>query len=116
MYNNVATGAVRSNIFNSLGYLANTFSDALHTGFYYSQPQSDYYVQNASFLRMDNLGVSYNAGGVFHARAQLRINANCQNVFTITKYTGIDPEIYGGYDNALYPRPRIYVLGLNLQF
>lgn len=116
MYNNVATGAVRSNIFNTLGYLANTFSDVLHTGFYYSQPQSDYYVQNASFLKMDNLGISYDVGRVFHEHAQLRVNANCQNVFTITKYTGIDPEIYGGYDNALYPRPRIYVLGLNLQF
>lgn len=116
MYNNVATGAIQSNVFNTLGYLANTFSDVLHTGFYYSQPQSDYYVQNASFLKMDNLGLSYNAGSVFHNGAQLRINANCQNVFTVTKYTGIDPEIYGGYDNALYPRPRVYVLGLNLQF
>jgi TonB-linked SusC/RagA family outer membrane protein len=116
MYNNVATGAIQSNVFNTLGYLANTFSDVLHTGFYYSQPQSDYYVQNASFLKMDNLGLSYNVGKIFHQGAQLRVNANCQNVFTVTKYTGIDPEIYGGYDNALYPRPRVYVLGLNLQF
>src|ERR1700755_3357491 len=97
-------------------YMKNKKKDFLTTPLYYSQPQSDYYVQNASFLKMDNLGISYNVGRVFHQGAQLRVNANCQNVFTVTKYTGIDPEIYGGYDNALYPRPRVYVLGLNFQF
>jgi TonB-dependent starch-binding outer membrane protein SusC len=65
---------------------------------------------------MDNLGLSYNVGAILHKLAQLGINANCQNVFTITKYTGIDPEVYGGIDNTIYPRPRTYTLGLNLQF
>jgi len=116
MYNAISTGAIGSNILNPLGYLANTINDVLNTHFVYSQPQSDYYVQNASFLKMDNLGLSYNAGAVFHDKLKLRINANCQNVFTVTKYKGIDPEIYGGMDNALYPRPRIWVLGVNLQF
>lgn len=116
MYNGITEGAIRSNILNPLGYLANTMNDVLHTGFVYSQPQSDYYVQNASFLKMDNLGLSYNVGPVWHNKLKLRVNANCQNVFTITKYKGIDPEIYGGIDNALYPRPRIWVLGANLSF
>ncbi len=116
MYNGISAGAIGSNILNPLGYLANTMNDVLHTHFVYSQPQSDYYVQNASFLKMDNLGLSYNAGTVCHDKLKVRINANCQNVFTVTKYKGIDPEIYGGMDNALYPRPRIWVLGVNLQF
>jgi len=116
MYNGITAGAIRSNILNPLGYLANTMNDVLHTGFVYSQPQSDYYVQNASFLKMDNLGLSYNVGSVWHDKLRLRVNANCQNVFTITRYKGIDPEIYGGIDNALYPRPRIWVLGANLSF
>ena len=116
MYNGLATAATQANVFNPLGYLANTLTDVLTTKFVYSNPQSDYYVQNASFLKMDNLGVSYNAGHVFHNDANLRINANCQNVFTVTKYTGQDPEIYGGVDNSFYPRPRTYVLGFNLQF
>ena len=116
MYNGITAGAIQSNILNPLGYLANTMNDVLHTHFIYSQPSSDYYVQNASFLKMDNLGLSYNAGAVFHDKVKLRINANCQNVFTVTKYSGIDPEIYSGIDNALYPRPRIYVLGLSLSF
>jgi len=116
MYNQISTNAIQANAFNPLGYLANTFTDVLNTHFYYSGPQSDYYIQNASFLKMDNLGLSYNAGKFFHNKARVRINANCQNVFTITKYTGQDPELYGGIDNTFYPRPRTYVLGLNLQF
>jgi len=116
MYNGLATGALQANILNPLGYLANTLTDVLYTNFKFGQQQSDYYVQNASFLKMDNIGVAYDAGNIFHNKARLRISANCQNVFTVTKYTGLDPEIYGGIDNSLYPRPRIYVLGLNIQF
>ena len=116
MYNEISTNAIRANIFNPLGYLANSFRDVLSTHFYYSNPQSDYYIQNASFLKMDNLALSYNAGRVFRSGASLRITANCQNVFTITKYPGQDPELYGGIDNTFYPRPRTYVLGCNLQF
>jgi len=46
----------------------------------------------------------------------LRINANVQNAFIITKYKGLDPEVNGGIDNNFYPRPRTFVLGLNLNF
>ncbi len=115
MYNVIESNAVESNLLNPLGYLANIMTDIYNTHFTYKQALSDYYVQDASFLKMDNLGLSYNAGQVFH-KAHLRVNANVQNVFTITKYTGQDPEIYGGIDNAFYPRPRTYVLGVNLQF
>ncbi len=116
MYNGLSAAAAESNVFNPLGYLANTLKDVLSTHFVYTNPQSDMYVQNASFLKMDNLGLSYNAGHIISKDANLRINANCQNVFTITRYPGQDPEVYGGIDNAFYPRPRTYTLGFNLQF
>jgi iron complex outermembrane receptor protein len=116
MYNSLATGAIRSNMFNSLGYLANTLSEITKSGFIYGQPSSDYFVQNASFLKMDNVNLSYDFGRIINRKVGLRVNANVQNVFTVTKYTGIDPEIYGGIDNALYPRPRVFSLGANLQF
>ncbi len=120
MYNNVAssTGTIR-NILNPIGYINNGSSDVLNTNFsgtgtnYY---MSDYYVQNASFLRMDNINVGYNAGKVFNNKATLRLTANVQNVFVITQYKGLDPEIYGGIDNLFYPRPRTFVFGLNLNF
>jgi iron complex outermembrane receptor protein len=120
MYNNVAssTGTLR-NIMNPIGYINNGSADVLYTNFsgtgtnYY---MSDYYVQNASFLKMDNLNIGYNVGKVFDNKATLRLSANVQNVFVITKYTGIDPEINGGIDNSFYPRPRTFVFGLNLNF
>ncbi len=116
MYNGLSTGATESNITNPLGYLANTLSSVLYNHFYYGQSLSDYFVENASFLKMDNLGLSYDAGYVAHNKLHLQVNAICQNVFTVTKYSGLDPEIYGGLDYALYPRPRIYTLGVNIQF
>ena len=116
MYNGLATAATKANVFNPLGYLANTLNEVRTTGFVYGNTQSDYYVQNASFLKMDNLGLSYNVGHVIRKDANLRISANCQNVFTITNYKGQDPELYGGIDNSFYPRPRTYTLGFNLQF
>jgi len=116
MYNGLAANANEANVFNPLGYLANTLTNVLTTPFIYSNPQSDMYVQNASFLKMDNLALSFNAGHLFRNVANLRVSANCQNVFTITKYPGQDPELYGGVDNSFYPRPRTYTLGLNLQF
>jgi iron complex outermembrane receptor protein len=117
MYNNVASNLDRlQTVLNPLNYLQNATVDIKNTYFNYAQLQSDYYIQNASFLKMDNLGVSYNFGRIIDHKVGLIVNANCQNVFTVTKYKGVDPEIYGGIDNKFYPRSRIYTLGLNLNF
>ncbi len=120
VYNNIASssGTIR-NIINPLGYLNNGSTDVLYTGFMGDGDKtkfSDYYMENASFLRMDNVFVGYNIGKVLRDKANLRLNANVQNVFTVTKYKGLDPEISSGIDNNFYPRPRIYGIGLNLDF
>ncbi len=116
MYNNFASDrGVLRNFINPLGFLANGSTDFLNTGFKNNQYFSDYYVQNASFLRMDNINVGYDAGEVAK-NVRLRITGNIQNVFVFTKYKGLDPEISGGIDNTIYPRPRTFVLGLNLDF
>mgnify|MGYP000137268128 FL=1 len=65
---------------------------------------------------MDNIGLSYNVGKILKNKANLVVGANCQNVFVITKYDGLDPEIFGGIDNNIYPRPRIYSLNLSISF
>jgi TonB-linked SusC/RagA family outer membrane protein len=116
MYNNFAsnTGVLR-NFINPLGFLSNGSSDYLNTRFENNQFFSDYYVQNASFLRVDNINVGYDVGEISKG-ARLRVSANIQNAFVLTNYTGLDPEIFGGIDNNIYPRPRMYVLGLNLDF
>jgi iron complex outermembrane receptor protein len=65
---------------------------------------------------MDNLTVGYDAGTILRQKAALRVNASVQNVFVITKYNGLDPEVNSGVDNNFYPRPRIFTLGLTLNF
>lgn len=117
VYNNVASnqGIAYNMAVNS--YLANASSDILNTGFVFKEQQSDYYVQNASFLKMDNIGIAYHFGDVFQTeKTNLTLSANVQNVFTITKYKGINPEIYSGIDNNVYPVPRVFTLGINLDF
>ena len=117
VYNNVrsSNGALR-NLVSSNPFLNNGSTDVLTTNFVNNQYFSDYYVENASFLRMDNLNVGYDFGKIIANKGSLRASAGVQNVFTITKYTGLDPEIANGIDNNFYPRPRIFSLGLNLGF
>ena len=97
--------------------MANQSSDVLNTNFqgvgdYY---QSNYYVQNASFLRMDNINIGYNVGKL-KGDLNLRMNAGVQNVFVITEYNGLDPEQSGGIDDNQYPRPRTFFIGVGLDF
>lgn len=81
---------------------------------------SDYFIQNASFLKLDNITLGYSFENLFKAGSwnglSGRIYATAQNVFTITKYKGLDPEIDGGYDGNIYPRPFVGILGLSLNF
>jgi iron complex outermembrane receptor protein len=77
---------------------------------------SDYFIQNASFLKCDNITLGYSFDKVFGQKISGRVYATAQNVFTITKYKGLDPEISGGYDGNIYPRPFVGILGLSLNF
>jgi iron complex outermembrane receptor protein len=116
VYNNISSNmGVLRNIINPIGIINNGHRDYFATGFKNNQYFSDYYVQNASFFRMENINIGYNAGEVFKG-STLRLGASVQNAFVITKYKGIDPEINGGIDNTFYPRPRTYTLSVNLDF
>jgi TonB-dependent starch-binding outer membrane protein SusC len=116
MYDNVnSNNGVYRQLVNPLGFIANGTKDYLNTQFVNNQYFSDYYIKNASFLRMDNINLGYDAGEIMK-NVRLRITANVQNAFVITKYGGLDPEIAGGIDNTIYPRPRTYVLGFNFDF
>jgi hypothetical protein len=120
MYNNrFSNTGVQRNILDPLGFLANGSRSLLETNFTGSGDQyllSDYYVENASFLRMDNINLGYNAGNLVGRTTNLRIGFTVQNAFIVTNYKGLDPEIQGGIDNNFYPRPRNFVLSLNLNF
>ena len=82
----------------------------------YDNVLSDYFVQNASFLKCDNITLGYSFEKLFGANIGGRVFATASNVFTITKYKGIDPEVGGGIDNSLYPRPFSALVGLSLNF
>jgi TonB-linked SusC/RagA family outer membrane protein len=118
VYNNVASNTgVSSNVLNSLGFLNNGSTDILNTnstGLGANDRLSDYYLQNASFIRMDNAHLSYNFGKISNKVGDLKVSFNVNNVFVITDYKGLDPEVTNGIDNNFYPRPRTYVVGLNL--
>ncbi len=117
VYNGMAmsTGAWETVSYNSF-QLNNLNNSYVKTGFQSRQYLSDYYVENASFLKLDNLSLSYNFGNVGKYISGLTLSALVQNVFTITKYTGVDPEVPNGMDNSFYPRPRTYSLSIGLQF
>lgn len=73
-------------------------------------------MENASFFRMDNMSAGYNFAEVLGQKLKARLSFTVQNAFVITKYKGLDPEVEGGIDNNFYPRPRVFLLGLNLTF
>lgn len=118
MYNNINSNAGNySQVLNPNDYIQNTVKDIYNTNFYNQNLFSDYYVQNASFLKMDYITLGYDFKKILNnPKIGLRANFTVQNVFTITKYDGVDPEIGGGIDNNYYPSPRTFVLGLNLNF
>lgn len=110
----MSTGAFETVSYNN-SQLNNLNTSFLKTGFKTCQYLSDYYVENASFLKLDNLSLSYTVGKI-NKWASLTVSAMVQNVFTITGYSGTDPEVPNGMDNSFYPRPRTYSVSLGLQF
>ena len=97
--------------------LSNKPTSALVTNFTERQRLSDYYIQNASFLKIDNITLGYTFNKLRNWKgANLRAYGTVQNPFIFTKYKGLDPEISGGMDNNLYPRPVAVIFGVNLNF
>ena len=119
VYNGVASGNSTSNNYGGKGFITNLYNGFQDTGFTLlntsEQMASDYFLENASFLKMDNLTLGYSFQNLFAAKLSGRISASVQNVFTISKYSGLDPEC-GAIDSNIWPRPRTYTIGLNLNF
>lgn len=108
------TGAWETMSYNDY-QLNNLNRSFLDTRFQRRQYLSDYYLENASFLKMDNLQLAYDFGKVYKS-LNLHVSAMLQNVFTITKYKGVDPESMNGVDTAIYPRPRTFSVTVGLNF
>ena len=120
MYNNVdSSQGSTQNVLIRQTDLANSVANLLVTGFTSQDTkryESDYYIQDATFIRLDNVSVGYTFNQKPNATSLVKLSFSAQNILVITKYSGLDPEISGGIDNNLYPRPRTFTLGLNVNF
>ncbi len=117
-YNNMASSKVYELRATENSILTNLHRDYYNTRFQAlteTNLQSDYYIQDASFFKLDNITLGYTLPE-FVGESTLRIYGSAQNVATITDYDGLDPEIDGGIDNNFYPRPRSFAVGVNLNF
>ena len=122
VYNAVAANGADlslSSIYSNNLFLSNKPTSALGTNFGSKQLLSDYYVQNASFLKIDNITLGYTFDNLrfFNGgTSSARIYTSVQNPIVISKYDGLDPEVFGGIDYNLYPRPLVFMFGVNLNF
>jgi iron complex outermembrane receptor protein len=114
VYNQVAAGASYDQLYQ-IGYFKNFTTFLSDTKFVKRQFTSDYFVSNASFLKLDNVSAGYKFDNIVD-KLSARISFTVQNLLTVTKYKGIDPEVPGGIDNNFYPRPRTFMLGLSLTY
>ena len=119
-YNNVASAKGYSNKATGNGqtYLSNVHTDYYNSGFTQiteTNLASDYFIQDASFFRIDNVTLGYNLKEAVKGM-NIRLYGAVQNVAVFTNYSGIDPEIFRGIDNNFYPRPRTFIFGLNVKF
>lgn len=114
VYNQVAASASYDQI-QQIGYWRNMPTYLSDTEFVKRQFTSDYFVENASFLKVDNVSVGYNYKSN-QDTGNIRISFTVQNALTVTEYSGLDPEVDGGIDNNFYPRPRTFMLGLSITY
>ena len=118
IYNNVNSARAQLNLLQNNAVLANVPVNVLETNFNATPTVilSDHYMENGSFLRMDNITLGYDLSELLNSKGRIRINASVQNAFTLTNYSGLDPEIFSGIDNTIYPRARTYLFGVNITF
>ncbi len=114
VYNQVAAGASYDQMYQ-IGYWKNFTTQLSDTKVVKRQFTSDYFVENASFFRLDNVSAGYKFDKLFD-KLSARVSFTVQNVLTATKYRGLDPEVNGGIDNNFYPRPRTFMFGLSLTY
>ena len=115
VYNNVKSRDYKTKAYSGNGTYSNILSYTATDGFNNLQLYSDFFLEEASFFRMDNMTVGKNFKTISD-KFDLGINVSVQNAFVITKYSGIDPEVYLGIDNNIYSRPRSFLFGLNINF
>ena len=119
VYNNVNSSRAQYSLLDNSNVISNIPTSVLQTNFVNTENVilSDAYMENASFLRMDNISLGYTFNNLLNSKLQLRLSAGVNNAFVITSYSGLDPEVFNnGIDDTIYPRPRTFLLNTSIQF
>ncbi|MDC1107029.1 TonB-dependent receptor [Prolixibacteraceae bacterium] len=114
--NNASNNGVKQDTYNSGGNFLSNRLPLARTSFENVQYWSSHYVENADFFKLDNVSLGYTFSNISKAVSSVRVSATAQNLFIISNYTGVDPEVSSGIDNNFYPRSRTYMLGVNITF
>ena len=113
--NNFSNSGSYSSIYLS-GCLGNANRNLLETQFENPKYFSDYFIENGSYLKLDNASLGYTFDDLLAGKLNLRLYTTAQNLLLITKYRGLDPEVANGIDNNIYPRPRTFLFGVSLTY
>lgn len=119
VYNAANATRAQYNLLKNSSVVSNLPTSVLDTNFKSNETVllSDYYIENGSFLKMDNITLGYTFNKTFNENSSIRLSAGVQNVFIITNYSGLDPEVFeNGIDNSITPRPRTFLVGANMKF
>ncbi len=117
VYNNVySSNSVNNQLYNQNGFFSNVPVSINESNFNAQQYWSDFYLEDASFFKLDNISLGYTFDNVANDKLKIRLSTTVQNAFVITDYSGIDPEHSNGIDNNLYPRPRTFLFGVNITY
>ncbi len=122
IYNYLRADQYLTSAYSDQGSFSNLLKSTAESGFENQQLYTDYWLEKGDFFRFDNITLGYTFPRLWDKKSSLRVTLGVQNVATITSYSGVDPEIYSGnsscpgIDKDVYPRPRTFTLGLNLNF
>ena len=103
-------------LYSASGVSGNISPTTLNNGFKQQRIYTDYFLESGAFFSFDNVTLGYTINKLWNDKSNLRIALSAQNIYRITKYSGVDPEVYSGIDNNIYQRPKMYTLSLNLNF
>ncbi len=116
IYNYVRADEYKQQVYSDQGYYSNILRSTAESGFELQQLYSDIWLEKGNFFRIDNITLGYTFNEVCRWIDNIRVSANVSNICTFSGYSGLDPEIYNGIDRNVYPRPRVYTIGVNIEF
>lgn len=116
VYNYVKASDSLDGLYGGTGVSSNILRSTLETGFTQDRIYTDYFLEKGDFFRIDNITLGHTFDKLWNEKTSLRLSFTVQNVCTLTGYSGLDPEIYSGIDKNIYQRPRMFMLGVNLNF